>query len=333
MTAEQHKFLYNFGMNMNHGNSLDLHLCPYIRDYEYFTYWSIMSEVSGIKYGTAVGQNKIQINRRTGEENVVLEEVVFPCPRVTQRVEMVFTESDKKPDCDRIMNELDLVLVDSIWRVAVEKTLVLKVNYDRWEMPMIDFVDAFDPRALSSHFRSLFQCLLAEVNSSGNRVCIINRMTKLFQHLEIIYNAKDELLNQIKSYMQMARIEVEKVYTLRTDLRLSQGKIINEIDRKRSASDCMSFLFEQEAKREHFRKCITVLKAFLEAYLKSDAKNLLVYLQKYALFGVQINSIDYMLRQVDLGSSAAKPANIKLIERYLSNSIHYSEESMFAKTA
>lgn len=64
-----------------------------------------------------------------------------------------------------------------------------------------------------------------------------------------------------------------------------------------------------------------------------DAGNLLVYLQRYALFGVQINSIDNMLRKIDLGSSKAKTANIRQIERYLENPAHFGKELLIKSIA
>lgn len=333
MTTEQHKFLYNIGMSMTHGNSSHLHLCPNKRDYEYFTYWSNMPETDDAKYGAAAGRNEIQMNRRTGEEIVLLEKPAPSCSRLTQRVPMVSEILTGNLDNERIMEELDKVLAESIWKVAIEKTLVLKVNCGEWEMPMVDFVDAFDPRALLSHFRSLFQCLLAEANSSGNRVCIMNRMTELFQNLETIYYAKEEVLKQVKSYMQFTQMGIEKAVLLSSDLRYSESKVAKEIDRKSSAKGFLLFLFSDVAARERFQKCITVLKAFLEAYMAPDAGNLLVYLQRYALFGVQINSIDNMLRKIDLGSSKAKTANIRQIERYLENPAHFGKELLIKSIA
>lgn len=330
MTAEQHKLLYNLGMRLSCDNSRGIHLCPGRKNYECFVYCTKIFEESGYKFGNAIGKNRIQIRRQTGEEIFSLEEPVTICTRYTaeERVEMVLRSACQQADCDKLIKDLDSLLAQSIMDVAIEKTLVLKESECGRHLPLIDFYGAFDDRVLFTHFRSLFQCLLQAAISDEKETEVIRRMTKLLQNWELIYDEREELLNQIESYMNGIMSGIEEVGSYSKDLRYLSGVIKKNLSEKKTAESLLPFLLQDEAEQRRFRECVTILAAFLKAYLREEAEDLLRYLQKYEEHELKIEGVK-KLGKIKLHSLKAKKANADLIWDYLRDQIRYSSGEMF----
>lgn len=330
MTTEQHKILYNMGMRLSCNNTGNLHLCPNVNNYEYFVYWSEVSKRKGIKFGSTVDKKGIQLKRQTGKENIFLGENIPICNRYTveKRVEMVLPYFCKKEECDSLVEEFDFHLIQYIRDVAIEKTLVLKENMDGWEMPMIDFTDVFDERALLTHFRSLIYCFIEEVALGNQGADILDRITRLLQNWGKIYEEKEDVLKQIEYYMSTIIEGIENMSEVPADLRYLFESIKEDFSKKRNAEDNLAFLLSEEYSRECYQECVTILDALLRAYAKTEADVLLQCLGKYKNANMQIDKIR-KLSKIDLHSSKAKKANIKLIREYLADKVKYSTGVLF----
>lgn len=325
MTTEQHRILYNMGSPISCNHSNKLHLCPNENSYKYFVYWSEVRKEDGTKFGNAVDEKKVQLKRQTGEEEAFLGEDIPICQKCMEerRVEMFLAHSCGKEECANLLKDLDFFLIQYIRDVSIERTLVLKENTDEWDMPMIDFTDAFDERALLTHFRSLIYCFIEEVDSGGQVTALIGRMTDLFHNWEKIYEEKEGVLKQIEHYMHIMIAGLESVGEVPGDLRYSHGSIKKDFSMKENAEDNLSFLLLDEYNRECFRECVTILDALLRAYAKDEAEVLLRCLGKYKNEDLQINKIR-KLSKIDLQSSKAKKANVKLIKEYLAVKVRCS---------
>ncbi len=84
----------------------------------------------------------------------------------------------------------------------------------------------------------------------------------------------------------------------------------------------------EEYSREGYQECVTILDALLRVYAKRDAGTLQQCLGKYKNENLQINKIR-KLSKIDLQSSKAEKANIKLIREYLADKIKYSTGVLF----
>lgn len=330
MTTEQHVVLYNIGMRLTCGGITgDWHLCPNKRNYKYFVYWDKVSE-QGCGFGRTVGQNKIQIRRQTGEEIVFLEEKPCICKRFTaeERVEMVYPSPHKKKECARTVEELKGMIAKSVKNTAIEKTLVLKENDAGWQMPMADFVDVFDAEALFAHFKSLFRCFLEEIILGNSGRDVLARMTDLLKNWEQIFDGRESVLRQVFTYIRLSAEGIEKTGRQPDDFKLLLDQARIDLDQKKKAEDCLSFLLPEDIYRERFQECVTVLTAFLKAYAKDESKDLLPYIQKYENKNIQINKIR-RLGKADMSLPQAKKANANLIKEYLADGIKYNLGVMF----
>ena len=330
MTTEQHRILYNIGRRLSCGNSGNLHLCPSESNYKYFVYWSEACKRKDIKFGSTFDKKKIQLKRQTGIERVFLEEDVPICKRyaVGRRVEMVLTDSCGKTEYDSLVKELNPLLIQYIRDVAIEETLVLKENIDGWKMPMIDFTDVFNERVLLAHFRSLIYCFIEEVSLGNQGTDIIKRLTNLLENWEQIYNEKNDILGQIEYCMSSMIVGIEDMSEVPDDLRYLFGVFKEDFRRKRNAEDNLLFLLSEEYSRECFQECVTVLDAFLRAYAKNEVDALQYYLEKYKNEDLQIDKIR-KLSKIDLQSSKAKQANLRLIREYLADKVKYNTGALF----
>lgn len=324
MTTEQHRILYNIGRGLSSNSSGKWHLCPNKSEYEYFVYWCEVSKRKDIKFGGAVDKRRIQLKRRTGKEKVFLGESIPICKRYGSgnRVEMLAC-SCKREEYDSLVEELDYLLPQYIRDVAIEKTLVLKENIDGWEMPMMDFTDVFNERALLTHFRSLIYCFVEEIALGNQGTDIINRLMDLLKNWEQIYKEKNDVLGQIEDYIREAIVGIEGKSEVSADLRYLFRTVRAELGKKREAGDNLSFLLLEEYSRECFQECVTILDALLQEYAKKEADGLLQYLGKYKNENLQIHKIR-KLAKIDLHSSKAEKANIKLLEAYLADKVKYS---------
>lgn len=325
MTTEQHKILYNMGVRLSCSNSRELHLCPSEDNFKYFIYWSEVCKREDIKFGSAFDKNKVQLIRRTGVEKVSLETDVPICTSYTagRRAEMVLEHPCGKEECGSLIKELDPWVIQYIRDIAIEKTLVLKENMDKWNIPMIDFADIFNEFALLTHFRSLIYCFIEEAAFGKPVTGIVNRLTDLLRNWEQIYEDKEDVLGQIEYCMSMMIKGIEDKSDVPADLRYIFGTIKEELGKKKNAEDNLSFLLLEEYNRECFQECITILDAFIRAYAKNETEILLQCLKRYKNENLQINKIR-KLSKIDLQSSKAKKANIKLIRDYLADKVKYS---------
>lgn len=318
MTTEQHKILYNLGMNLSCDNKMGWHLCPNKRNYDYFAYWVDVSGKDGVRFGRVIKKKKIQIKRQTGVEEIKLNEPGPICKTFTKRkcVEMVLPQPCNEEQCI-CLNELADVLQECIRKVAIEKTLVLKENEDNmWHMPMIDFSDIFDEQALLTHFKSLIQCFLEEIVLGNKGTDVIDRMTDLLQNWEQVYDERKTVLAQIDTYISTIIKGIEKTNKSLCARRYTKGQINKDLNIKRNVDNCLSFLLTTDFNREYFQECATILAAFLRAYAKDDAEKLLLHLQKYVNQNIQINKIK-RLKKINLHAPESKKANAKLIQDYL----------------
>ncbi len=329
MTTEQHKILYNLGMRLSCDSSRGIHLCPGRKNYECFVYCTKVFE-KGCRFGNAAGKNRIQIKRQTGEEVFSLEETVPICQKYTteERVEMVLQSGCTQPECDKLIKDLDSLLAQSIRDVAIEKTLVLRECEGGQHIPLIDFYDIFDERSLLTHFRSLFQCFLQTVTSGDREIQVVGRITELLRNWELLYAEREELLNQVESYMNGIMAGMEEVGSYSHDLRYLSGEIKKKLYEKKAVGNLLSFLLTDKSDQDRFRECATVLAAFLKAYAREDAGALLECLQKYEVQELQIEEVK-RLGKISLHSSKAKTANANLIKDYLRDPVKYSGGVMF----
>lgn len=337
MTREQHNILYSICTAMSCDNYQELHLCPREMDYKYFSYWSeVLLGNTRNKFGSPVGGNKIQIKRKTGEEIVSLREVVTFCPKniTEQRVQLIYPVADWDISFVTKIYDLRGSMGLAVVAVAIERTLVLKENRGWNDMPMIDFTDVFEQRALLAHFKSLFQCYMKEIRLRQHGTQVLQRMTKLLSNWEKIYAAREEILNQVEHYVELIMRGIEQKNASSLDLEYNVDEIMGKIRIKKEASDFLSFLLSEEGDREQFRQCVTVLKAYVEVYGKRDSAELqlLCYLQKYEIAGLHIDTIK-KLRKIDLGSPKAGIANAEIIERYLADEVKNSGHMLFENVA
>lgn len=291
MTTEQHKILYNLGMNLSCDNKMGWHLCPNKRNYDYFAYWVEVSGKDGEKFGRVIKKKTIQIKRQTGVEEIKLNEPAPICKTYTKKeyVEMVLQQPCNEEQCI-CLNGLADVLGECVRKVAIEKTLVLKENEDNmWHMPMIDFSDIFDEQALLTHFRSLIQCFLNEIARGNKGTDVINRMTDLLQNWEQVYDERQTILDQVDNYISTIIKGIEGTNRSLRARRYSMEQINKDLNIKRNVDNCLSFLLTKDSNREYFQECATILAAFLNAYAKDDAKELLLYLQKYVNQNIQVH--------------------------------------------
>lgn len=333
MTREQHIVLYNIGMGLIHGGTTGtFHLCPNKRDYEYFVYWDKVSENSKIKFGAAVGHNRIQIRRETGEEMVSLEEAASICGMYTaeERIAMVCTPFQNKKTYVNAVTELDGIIAISVKRMAIEKTLVFFKNFEEWRMPMADFIDVFDEEALIVHFKSLFLCFLEEISLGNSGKDVIARLIELFKNWEQIFNERERVRKQVLVYIDLAARGIEKAGGNSGDLGYLQwgDGILPNWEQEGAAGDFLSFLLPDKIARGQFQECVTVLSAFLQAYAKEKSTALLPYIQKYEIENLQVNQIR-RLGQLNLSLPHAKIANADIIKRYLRNSMKCGGEKVF----
>ena len=157
---------------------------------------------------------------------------------------------------------------------------------------------------------------------------LIDRMTALLQNLEKVYKGKEDVLGQTEHYMSTIIAGIECLSEVPTDLRYLFGTIKGDFSKKSSAGDNLSFLLLEEYNRECYQECVTILDALLRVYAKREAGTLLQCLGKYKNENLQINKIR-KLSKIDLQSSKAEKANIKLIREYLADKVKYSTGVLF----